>query len=446
MLYKCIVLMSLLGSAMLCQAQTVNKQIENLVDTYAALRKFNGSILVAQRGEILLRKGYGYKNFQDKTLNDAKTVYQIASVTKSFTATLVLKLVETNKLALTDRIAKFYPQIPKSDSITIEQLLSHTSGISDNDSLTKHKTYKGSDEEQFIATLTERSLDFAPGSDFRYSNSGYILLGYIVQKVTGTNYYDAIKSRLFQPLQMEHSGFDFTGLSGKDKATGYWEFPTSDTVQPATLIEYFKPAAAGAIYSTVDDLFKWHQGLQSGKIVGKALLERAYTPVKGNYGYGWIIDSVAQAKVVWHSGDIWGFKSELARVPADDICIAMLSNIEDVDLHIITQKILAMIYGQPYQFPAQNKLQLAPEVRKEYVGEYSLRPGEFIKVTVENHSLMATTSRKQELYAQQKDKFLLDDGREQLPVTFTRDSIGKVTALSFTIGDRKIVCPKNMQK
>lgn len=446
MLYKWILLILLTSSAILCQAQTVNEHIKNLVDTYASLRKFNGSILVVSHGEVLLRKGYGYKNFQTKTPNDANTVYQIASVTKSFTATLVLKLVEMRKLALTDRVSKFYPQIPKGDSITIGHLLSHTSGISDNDSITKNKIYKGSNEDQFIGALTERDFDFAPGSDFRYSNSGYILLGYIIQKAIGMSYYDAIKSYVFQPLKMENSGFDFTSLTGTDKATGYWEFPASDTTRPATLIEYFKPAAAGAIYSTVDDLYKWHRGLQSGKIVSRELLEGAYTPVKSNYGYGWIIDSVARAKLVWHSGDIWGFKSELARVPADDICIAIISNIEDVDLHIITKKILAIIYDQPYQIPAQNKLQLAPDVLKEYVGEYSLRPGELIKVSLQNQSLMATTNRKQELYAQKKDSFLLDDGNEHLSVTFSRDSVGQITSLSFTLGQRRIVCPKIKHK
>lgn len=440
--YKNILLLLLINTVTLSSAQTAGEQISSLVETYASLGKFNGSILVAAKGEILLNRGYGYKNIKEKTLNDQRTVYQIASVTKTFTATLVLKLVDAGKLALTDPISKFYPEIPSGDSITIQQLLSHTSGISDNDSLTRNKTYSGTDEQQFIAALKDKQVDFEPGTDWRYSNTGYILLGYVIKKLTGMSYYDAVSLYLFKPLGMHDSGFDFTGLPSTDKATGYWEFPESDTVRPAALIEYYRPAAAGAIYSTVEDLYKWHQGLQKGAIADLVLMEKAYTPVRNNYGYGWIIDSIAQQKVVWHSGDIWGFKSELARVPADDICIAMLNNIEDADLHMITRKILAILYGQAYQMPAQNKLQLNPDVLQQYVGEYLLRPGEWIKVTVEGQRLKSTTNRKQELYAQKKDIFLIDDGSEQLSVTFNRDEAGSVTGLSFTIGDRQIVCPK----
>ncbi|WP_460973006.1 serine hydrolase domain-containing protein [Spirosoma migulaei] len=434
-----LLVMSLAFSA---NAQLVKQQIENLVDTYAALGKFNGSILVAAKGKILVNKGYGYKDIKQKTRNDPQTIYQIASLTKSFTATLILKLVESNRLSLTDKVSRFYPDFPKGDSIRIDQLLSHTSGLSDDDTNSKTKTYSGSEEAKFLAALNDRALDFRPGTDWKYSNAGYILLGYIGEHVSGMSYYDAVKTYLFGPLGMDHSGFDFIGLTSPDKATGYWEFPESDTAQAATLIDYSAPRAAGAIYSTTGDLYQWHQGLQTGKLVSLSLLNRAYTSVKNNYGYGWIIDSVARVKVVWHSGDIWGFKSELARVPTDDICIVLLNNMEDVDLHIITRKILAILYQQAYQWPARTRIQLSPRLLKEYVGEYQLRPGEWIKVSLEGNRLKSTTTRKQELYAQKKDYFLLDDGREQLGVSFNRNSSGVVRDLSFTVGERKVVCPK----
>lgn len=420
--------------AILTHAQPVNKQIGKLVKAYAELGKFNGSILVAVKGNIVFQKGYGYKDVKKKTLNDANTVYQIASVTKSFTAALILKLVELNRLSLTDTVSKFYPSFPNGDNITIKQLLSHTSGIPDSE---------GSEEAEFIAMMSQRPVYFSPGTDWRYSNSGYILLGYISQKVTGISYYDAIRAYLFQPLQMTHSGFDFIGLSSPDKATGYWEYPQSDTTSAATLIDYSSPRAAGAIYSTVGDLYRWHQGLQMGKVVGLPLLEQAYRPVKNNYGYGWIIDSVAQTRLVWHSGDIWGFKSELARVPADDICIIMLNNIEEVDLHIITRKILAILHHQTYQLPARSKVHLSARVLQDYVGDYQMRPGEWIKVRVEQNHLMATTNRKEELYAQEKDIFLVDDGKKQLRVVFSRDATGLVTNLSFTVNGQTMLCPKS---
>ncbi|GAB3281989.1 hypothetical protein GCM10027347_58010 [Larkinella harenae] len=428
------------GWAFRTHAQRVEQQIGELVEAYAHLGKLNGSILVATQGKVLFQKGYGYQDVRKKTLNDTATVYQIASVTKTFTATLVLKLVELNQLSLADKVARFYPYFPKGDSITIEQLLAHTSGITNQES--EVKTAVGSDEDRFLASFKDQPFDFSPGTDWKYSNAGYILLGYIIERVTGMSYYEAVRAYLFNPLRMNHSGFDFKSLASKHKATGYWEYPESDTVQAATLINYEGPRAAGAIYSTIGDLFKWHQGLQAGKIVGLPLLHQAYQPVKSNYGYGWIIDSVAGAKVVWHSGDIWGFKSELARVPADDICIVILNNIEEVDLHSITHKILAILYHQPYQLPARNMVQLSPSELREYVGAYELRPGEWIKVTVEQNHLKATTNRKQELYAQKKDYFLLDDGKEHLGVTFNRNASGQVTNLSFTLGAQTMICPK----
>lgn len=434
-----LLVMSVVFSA---NAQPVRQQIKQLVDTYAALGKFNGSILVAAQGKLLLNKGYGYQNIKQKTRNGPPTIYQIASLTKSFTATLVLKLVEANRLALTDKVSQFYPDFPQGDRITIDQLLSHTSGLSDDNSNTRTKTYSGSEEAKFLAALRDRALDFSPGTDWKYSNAGYILLGYLIEHVSGISYYEAVQTYLFTPLGMDHSSFDFIGLSSPNKATGYWEFPQNDTARAATLIDYRGPRAAGAIYSTTGDLYKWHQGLQGGKLVSISLLNQAYTPVKNDYGYGWMIDSVASAKVVWHSGDIWGFKSELARVPADDICIVMLNNMEDVDLHIIARKILAILYHQPYQWPARTKIQLSPRQLQAYVGEYLLRPGEWIKVSLEGNRLKSTTTRKQELYAQKKDYFLLDDGREQLGVVFNRNSSGLVTNLSFRLGERKMVCPK----
>ncbi|WP_461109909.1 serine hydrolase domain-containing protein [Spirosoma koreense] len=442
MISKRVFFLLVMSGAFCANAQSVSQQIEKLVDTYAALGKFNGSILVTAQGKPLLNKGYGYQDIKQKTRNDPHTIYQIASLTKSFTATLILKLVESNRLTLTDKVSQFYPDFPQGDSITIDQLLTHTSGLSDDDSNTRAKTYPGSEEAKFMAALRDRPLDFSPGTDWKYSNAGYILLGYIIEHVSGMSYYEAVRTYLFSPLGMEHSGFDFIGLSSPNKATGYWEFPQNDTVRAATLIDHRGPRAAGAIYSTIGDLYKWHQGLQMGKLVSLSLLNRAYTPVKNNYGYGWMIDSVGRAKVVWHSGDIWGFKSELARVPAEDICIIMLNNMEDVDLHIITRKILAILYHQPYQWPARNKIQLSRRLLQTYVGEYLLRPGEWIRVILEGNHLTATTTRKQELYAQKKDYFLLDDGREQLRVLFNRNASGLVTDLSFRLGERKVVCPK----
>jgi len=424
-------------------AQSRSQELDKLMHTYHKLRKFNGTILVSQKGKVLFEKGYGYQDMKTKVPNNSRMVYQIASVTKAFTSTLILKLVELQQLKLTDYISKFYTGFPKGDSITISHLLSHTSGLSDHDADTTGKNIKrGSDEETFIETLKARPLAFSPGKDWRYSNSGYIMLGYIIEKVSQMSYYDAIRKYIFKPADMRQSAFDFAGLKSRDKATGYWVFPEDIYAEPAKPINYDGPKAAGAIYSTVGDLYKFHEGLQSGMFVSDKLLQEAYKPVALNYGYGWIIESAGGRQLVSHSGDIWGFKAEFARLPQDDVCIVMLSNAEEPDLHAITFKIVAILNGQDYQFPAQNKLVLGNEILKSYAGKYELRPGEFIEIKTIKQRLTATTNITQELYCQQKDLFLLDNGKDHRKVTFNRDQAGQVSSLSFLNGEEKIVCKK----
>ncbi|PST83877.1 serine hydrolase [Pedobacter yulinensis] len=423
-------------------AQSTSKKLEHLMNTYYKLRKFNGTVFITQKGKVLLEKGFGYQNIKSKVPNGPQTIYQIASVTKPFTSTLTLKLVEMNKLQLTDRISKFYPNFPKGDSITVRHLLSHTSGISDHDADTTKKFRQATEEETFIEKVKSRTPDFSPGTDWRYSNSGYIMLGYIIQKVTQMSYYDAIRKYIFKPAGMRQSAFDFAALNSPYKATGYWVFPENDDAEPAKLINYDAPKAAGAIYSTVGDLYKFHKALQSGSLVSHKLLKEAYTPVMLNYGYGWIAEQATNKKMVSHSGDIWGFKAEFARLPEDDVCIIMLSNAEDLDLHSITFKLISILFNQPYQFPAQNKIQLDDATLNSYAGKYELRPGELIEVRADNHRLMATTGTTQEMYAQQKDLFLLDNGRDKRTVTFERDGAGNVISLSFMNGDQKMTCKK----
>ncbi|NRF40694.1 serine hydrolase [Pedobacter foliorum] len=419
-------------------AQDKQKEIERLIATYHKLGKFNGTILVAQQGKVLLERGYGFKNIRKGTRNDQNTIYQVASVTKPFTSAVVLKLVELGKLRLSDSLSKFYPDFSNGDSVTISHLLSHTSGISD----TSQNITGGTEEKIFVEALKGQNLDFKPGTDWRYSNAGYILLGYIIEKVTGLSYYDAVRKYVFKPLRMRQSDFDFIKLKDRNKATGYWAFPLDGNANTAEVMGFERPRAAGAIYSTVGDLYKFHVGLQQGKVVADSLLAKAYTSIRANYGYGWFIDSVFRQKTVHHSGDIWGFRSEFARVPTDDICIVMLNNIQDVYLHVISLKILAILYEEPYQFPAENKVHLDSATLAVYEGDYQLRQGQLIGLKVDHGRLMSTTNITQEMYAQQKDVFVLDNGKEQLTISFERDTDGKVVSLSFLNTDKKMVCKK----
>jgi CubicO group peptidase (beta-lactamase class C family) len=426
-----LIILSFSTAISIYSQQTTGEKLDALIEGYTETGKFNGSVLVASNDQILLEKGYGYKNFNESILNDSSTVYQIASVTKQFTSAVILKLVELNKLSLSDKLNKFYPDFPKGVDISIENLLTHTSGIFD---WTKSINFSPKNEQTLLGFLKTKALDFSPGTNWSYSNSNYSLLGYIIQKVTGVTYEDAVRKYIFIPLQMTHSGFDFKNFVSKDKATGYSVFSDSSRIE-GKLYDPAGPFAAGEIYSTVGDLYKWHRGLQSYKIISRASLERAYTPFKDHYGYGWIIDSLFNRRITSHSGDISGFSSNLARITEDNVFIILLNNKERSGLEAITRNILAILYDQPYSIPVKrHPVKLDEEILKKYIGGYEVSSphgpiqGE---VTFEKGKLMvqAQGGPKLELIAENKDHFFDSYDDTEGDVEFKTNANGKVNGI-----------------
>src|SRR5688572_2392582 len=235
-----------LAQALYCQ-KTISQKLDELMDAYCKVNKFNGSVLVSRKGTILLEKGYGVKNARTNAPNDPHSIFQIYSITKPFTSTVILQLVELKKLSLSDKLNKFYPGFPKGDSITIEHLLTHTSGIYD---YTRGNNMPDQTEQSFIQFIETKPLDFSPGNGWSYSNSGYWLLGFIIKKITGITYEEAVRKYIFKPLDMNRSGFNFKTLSDKNKTTGYAIF-SENKKKEAVVYEPPGPFAAGAIYSTV---------------------------------------------------------------------------------------------------------------------------------------------------------------------------------------------------
>jgi CubicO group peptidase (beta-lactamase class C family) len=330
-----------------CRAQDLPARIDSLISSYGRNGTFNGSALVAFRGKVLLDKGYGWRNVEARLPNDARTVFQIASITKQFTSAVILKLVEEKRMRLDDNLEQYYPGFPQGDKITIKNLLTHTSGIVDyNDTAIRVPVIPhATDEQKFIAEVQLRKLAFEPGTRKRYSNAGYILLGYIIQQVTGWSYYEAVRRYIFKPLGMKDSGFDLSEWPSDDKATGYTVF--NDSVKtPGPPIKPNGPFSAGAICSTVGDLYKWHKGLQSGKVISHASQQEAYTSFIDKYGFGWDIDTLGGRRVVSHSGGIAGFNSYIARVPEDDLCIVLLNNKPGHNLWTIIQQVYALLYKE----------------------------------------------------------------------------------------------------
>ncbi len=417
---------------------STTQKLDELITAYANLGRFNGSVLIAQHGHILLQKGYGLKNADDKTMNDANTKFQIASVTKTFTATVILKLVELKKMSLNDKLSKYYSGFPNGDSITIENLLTHTSGL--HNFTEEDSAINETDEQRMVPYLKTLKPDFAPGTNWHYSNSGYVMLAYIIQKVSGMSYWQAVRVYAFDPLQMQNSGFDFAHLTGNEKAVGY-DVLNDSLKQRSPVTDSTVPFGAGAVYSTVLDMYKWHEGLQSYKIVSKDLMEKAYTPsTLHNYGFGWQIDSVYGKKMVSHSGAISGFGSNFARIPEDDICIVLLSNKNGstFDVMHITDKLLAVLYHQPYSVPIKKiPVSINKNVLEKYTGTYKIDEMNLtIDVTTGDDVLIAQPYRDNHpgptsFLQPLSDTHFYDEHDEELEVTLDIDANGKVNGMKI---------------
>lgn len=399
-----------LTQAIFCQ-KPISKKLDDLMNAYCKINKFNGTVLVSKKGEILLAKGYGIKNAQRQTRNDANSIFQIYSITKTFTSTVILKLAELKKLSLSDKLSKFYPDFPKGDSITIENLLTHTSGIYE---YAHGNNMPDQSEKSFITFIKTKPLDFSPGTNWSYSNSGYWLLGFIIKKVAGIPYEDAVKKYIFSPLQMTHSGFNFRDLKSKNKTTGY-EIFSDETKKEAVIYDPPGPFAAGAIYSTVEDLYKYHRGLQAFKILNKETIKKAYTPLKNNYGYGWMINSFEGKKIVSHSGGAAGYRSNFAQIINEDICIILLSNTENANMELITRNLFKIVFNNPYKIPFE--ITFPKEILAKYVGTYQIdTPHIVMYITVSDGRLAAQASgqpktmllaeNKNYFYAEEADAFI----------------------------------------
>jgi len=430
-LINCLILFFITCSVF---SQTIPETIDELLKVYAGQYAFNGSVIVAQKGNILLQKGYGYKNFNTHSLNDEKTIFQVGSITKQFTAVVILQLQEKNLISVQDKLSKYIPDYPNADKITVENLLTHTSGIfnyTNDETFMKTEAVKSITLEHLIGLFKNKPLDFPPGEKYNYSNSNYILLGYIIGKITGKSYFTVVRENIFQPLHMDHSGFDFKTLAGPDKATGYLKL-THKINQPAPIIDSSVAYAAGGLYTTVGDLYKWDRALYTGQIINAASREQAFTAHQSNYGYGWIIDSSYGKKVLIHEGGIFGFASFIGRVPADETCIILFDNHQCQGLARIAEDINSILNDQPYEFPRpRNEIEVDTATLRQYVGKYQLGPDFIVTVTLEDGQLMAQGSGqgKVELYAERSDFFYTKIIKAQLE--FFRDANGKVTRMNL---------------
>ena len=325
--------------------------IDGMLSDLARQSLFTGSVLIAQHGKVLLSQGYGLANRQQNIPNTPQTRFRLGSVTKQFTAMAILILENQGKLNVKDPICSYVPNCPSTwETITIKHLLTHTSGIPDFLSFADYPGSRATPTTpvQTIARFKAKPLDFQPGEKFSYSNSNYIVLGYIIEQVSGQTYEAFLGQSIFTPLDLRDTGYDHLSNS---LAIGY---PNRYSTQPADYIDMSIPYAAGALYSTVEDLYRWEQSLSKDQLVPKAYLDEMFAPqivIPGSglaYGYGWVIGKDPLGRSInWHDGGIEGFATNIARYPDDQVAIIILSNQEDMDPDVILKLLSNKIFGNP---------------------------------------------------------------------------------------------------
>jgi len=342
-------------------------KIDKLVSTFAEYGRFNGSVLVAEKGEVVFKKGFGLANMEWDIPNQADTKHRLGSITKQFTSMLVLQLVQEGKLKLDVPITTYLPGYPKKngDIITLHHLLTHTSGIPDYTSFPDFFKDKSRDPiipAEFINLFAASALDFKPGERFQYSNSGYFLLGVIIEKVTGKTYEQVLQENILTPIKMANTGYDHHNTLLKNRASGYEKI--GRTYTNANYLEMSVPFSAGALYSTVEDLYLWDQALYTEKLLSKKYMDLLFgkyvSEGRDYYGYGWFIGEIRigntneQSQTIFHGGGINGFNTLITRIPADKSFIVLLNNTGGAPLGEMTMAINGILHDRPYNFPKKS--------------------------------------------------------------------------------------------
>lgn len=331
-------------------------KIDKLVGLFSEYDMFNGSVLVVDDGEIIYKNAFGLANMEWDIPNKTDTKFQIASMTKSFTAMLIMQLVAERKLELHKPISTYLKDYPKEngDLITIHHLLTHSAGF---DRGVDDKKYNK--PKDMVHQFSSAPLQFAPGTRFAYSNNGYTLLGYIIETVTKKTYEELLKERIFDPLKMKNSGFHRHRPVIKNMASGYnrsfGEYYDTDSTDKSSAY------AAGAIYTTVEDLFLWDQALNTEILLPKKYMDLLYVKHivdhNAHYGYGWelrdkpIGNTKETIETTGHSGSIGGFRSLYTRIPSRNASIILLSNSSNSFRTSITTAITGILYDKPYDLP-----------------------------------------------------------------------------------------------
>lgn len=393
------------------------------------------SIAVHKDGETIYHQAFGKANLELDVDMHKDNIFRIGSITKQFTSLSILKLAEQGKLDIQDPIQKYLPDYnTEGKTITIEHLLTHTSGI---------PSYTGApqwDQEMrkrdfttidLINEFATDSLEFDPGTQWKYNNTGYVMLGYIIEKLSGLSYADYIQQHLFKPLGMKSSYYGDVQKIIPLRATGYDRDDEGNLVN-SYYLSMTQPHAAGSILSTVSDLAKWNDAVFDYKIVSKESLIKAHTPytlTDGNstgYGYGWGIGEKYGKQTIAHGGGINGYLSMGIYYPEEDLYVAVLSNCTCLSPDDLANKIGATVLGIDYEI---KEIELTEDELKKFEGQYEIMSSMVLKVFLDEGKLMTqlTGQPAAQIFPSAPNKFFLKVVDAQLEFDVVDDMVQGLT-------------------
>jgi CubicO group peptidase (beta-lactamase class C family) len=436
-----VIVFTMDASSQVLNTKAMSAEFDKLLSAQYKTGGTGCAALVAINGKITYKKAFGMANLELNVPMQPDMVFRIGSITKQFTAIAILQLMEQGKLSLQDDITKYIPDYPtQAYKITIENLLTHTSGIKSYTNVPEFMKYIMDDlkPEEVIDKFKNLPMEFAPGTKWNYNNSGFFLLGYIIEKVSGMKYQDYIEQNLFKPAGMTNSLYGSNRKIIKNRAYPYQ--PDGDSTVNADYMSMLLPYSAGSLMSTVEDLYKWNRALISDKLVKKENLEKAWTEYKlsdgkgTHYGYGWFLNQVQGSQSIEHGGGINGYLTFGIYLPAEDVFVAVFSNNTAKGPDAVSTRMAAIAIGKPF---THTETPVPADLIDQYIGVYEDENGTQRQITKQGTELFSQRSAGPKLKIKQfaPDKFFFDDYFTIL--TFKRDASGSI--VSADADDRGVI-------
>ena len=368
-------------------------RIDSLMNIYHAYGQFNGSVLVAEAGKVIYKRGFGFANMDWNIPNAPETKFRIGSITKQFVAMLTMQLVEKGKIKLDGKLTDYLPDYRKDtgDQVTIHHLLTHTSGIPSYTGLPgfwSDSTRNPYSLDYIVKSFCSGNLEFESGTKYFYNNTGYFLLGVIIEKVTGKLFAEVLAENILQPLQMRNTGVDVEKITLANRASGYLKQMGGFINEPYFVMQ--NAYAAGAMYSTVEDLYLWDQALYADKLLSKKSKEIMFKPFLNNYAYGWGVRKIGlnaskdSLLVAAHTGGINGFNTIIFRMVDAKHLVVMLNNSGPARLNDMCQNIANILYGKPVDSPKKSIAEALAKVIAEKNAEAAVAEYRQLKATQGN--------------------------------------------------------------